>query len=146
MLKPPGPLVLDRAAVERLALGLMCMFPAALSFSAATSAAVVGVGRSMSSGLPAVWASMKSSGLPAVWASMKFSFSGRICRLRFLAARLGRLGWWPMCMYTPISMRRLASYVSSVGVVGAGRRASCGGGSLRLFAAAGFFPTYTFLS
>ena len=61
MLKPPGPLVLDRAAVERLALGLMCMFSAALSFSAATSAAVVDVGRSMSSGLPAVWASMECS-------------------------------------------------------------------------------------
>ena len=61
MLKPPGPLVLDRAAVERLALGLVCMFSSALSFSAATSAAVVDVGCSMSSGLSAVWASMECS-------------------------------------------------------------------------------------
>ena len=66
--------------------------------------------------------------------------SGGFLLLRFLAARLGRLGWWPMCMYAPISMRRPASYVSSVGVVGAGRRASCGGRSLRLFAAAGSSP------
>ena len=54
---------------------------------------------------------------------------GAVCRRRSLAARFGRLGWQPTCMGAPISMGRPVSRVSSVGVVGAGRRASGGGRS-----------------
>ena len=54
---------------------------------------------------------------------------GAVCRQRSSAARFGRLGWQPTCMGAPISMGRPVSRVSSVGVVGAGRRASGGGRS-----------------